>query len=367
MSNSISNSRIVNNPLRDMLTVVIPTRNRPHFFARLLAYYRDRCFESRIVFADSSDPEFITKTRQAVSAFGGLNIDHRLYNPDASYASKISDTLGIVDTPFTALGADDDFLIPSGVSRAVQFLQEHSDYALAHGDALAFELESGAVFGPVEKVNRYEQRTIDQSTAIERLTNHFSDYSTTYYSVHRTEELRQNFLKRIESETDLYFGELLPSALSLIQGKAKKLDGLYIARQGFVVKDYEVLDVFDWIASPGWGEQYGRFRDCLAKELNERETLEIREARKLIKEVFVHYLSGVLKPSQTGTAARSALRPALRAIPGVRPVVQALRSLDPSRRNEINLPALLSSSSPYHADFMPIYRAITEPSEELVC
>jgi hypothetical protein len=271
-----------------------------------------------------------------------------------------------VKTPFTALGADDDFFIPAGLDRAVQFLAEHSDYSVAHGDAVAFELESGAVFGQVERVNRYDQRTNDRATAKERLAEHFSDYPTTYYSVHRTEQLRQNFAKSVATRTDLAFGELLLCGLSLIQGKAKKLDGLYMARQNFAAKEYEVLDVFDWIATSGWGEQYERFRDCLARELNEVEGLEVNEARRIIKEIFVDYLLAVMKPPPKAAAVpENNLRAVIKSIPGARPAVRALRSLDRSRRSAINLPALLDQSSPYHAEFMPVYCAITSPPEEL--
>jgi hypothetical protein len=198
------------------------------------------------------------------------------------------------------------------------------------------------------------------------LRDHFSDYSTTYYSVHRTGQLRQNFLKRVASRTDLAFGELLPSGLSLIQGKAKKLDGLYMARQNFAAKEYEFTDAFDWVATPGWAEQYERFRDCLAQELNEQAGLEVSDGRKVIKEVFVRYLIAVLTPQPVTNVTRSStFRSAISAIPGARPAARALRSLDPGRRADINLPALLNPSSPYHGDFMPIYTAITEPPEAL--
>ena len=154
------------------------------------------------------------------------------------------------------------------------------------------------------------------------------------------------------------------SCLSLIHGKAKKLDGLYLVRQGFVAKEYEVLDVFDWIARPSWGEQYERFRDCLAEELSQREGMEIDKARHVIKEIFSDYLSSSLKSSGTGAAAPNGLRQVMRSLPGARPIWHALRSFNPETKSEINLPALLHPSSTYHAEFMPIYRAITEPGED---
>jgi len=351
----------------EMLTIVIPTRNRSDFFLRLLPYYRDQGLKHRLIVADSSNPEFLSKTRRVFAGLGkDLNIDHRQYDEDVSYINKISDAQMFVDTPFSALGADDDFFVPCGLAKAVQFLKEHPHYSVAHGEAISLELRGGGVFGEIERVNRYDQRTIDGPEPAARLADHFSNYSTTYYSVHRTNDLCENLQKRVASKTDLAFGELLASALSMIQGKAKKLDGLFMVRQGFVAKEYEFTDAFDWVATPGWGEQYERFRDCLAQELNEQAGLEINEGRKVIKEVFVQYLTAVLKPPPATNATQGGtFRSAISAIPGVRPAVRALRSLDRSRRTDISLPALLNPSSPYHGDFMPIYTAITEPPEAL--
>jgi len=331
-----------------------------------LSYYRERAFAPKIVFADSSDSESIDRNKEVIAAIGStLKIEHRLYDSEVSYVSKITDSLGTIKTPFTALGADDDFFVPAGLERAVRFLTEHSDYVLAHGEAVAFELESGAVFGRITRVNQYNQRSIEEPTSTARLHNHFGNYSTTYYSVHRTDQLHENFVKRIKTKTDLAFGELVPTGLSVIQGKARKLDGLYMARQNFAAKEYEVLDMLDWVATPGWGEQYERFRDCLAEELYNSEGVERREARETIKRTFSAYLGSVLNPPQPGAIGEVNVRSITRKIPGARTVWRGLRSLNPKLNGEINLPALLRPSSIYHTEFMPIYRAITKPPEDL--
>jgi glycosyltransferase domain-containing protein len=357
----------LNKQLQEMLTIVIPTKNRSDFFLRLLPYYRDQSFSHKIMIADSSTPESVAQTKRVIDSAGSnLKIEHRLYDAEISYVDKISDALTRVQTPFSLLGADDDFFVPSGLDSAARFLSEHSDYAVAHGEAFTFEVKDGAVFGAIEKVNRYDQRTIDQSTAIERLAKHFSLYTTTYYSVHRTDRLRGNLQKRLKSDTDLAFGELMAGAFSLIQGKAKKLDALFMVRQGFVPKEYEKLfDVLDWIATPGWGEQYERFRDCLVEELYNLEGVEGAEAREIIKSAFSDYLSSALKPRRPSALAESKVKEAMRAVPGARQVWRGLRSLHPKVNSEINLPALLRPSSIYHAEFMPIYRAITAPAEDL--
>jgi len=56
-----------------------------------------------------------------------------------------------------------------------------------------------------------------------------------------------------------------------------------MARQNFAAKEYEFTDAFDWVATPGWAEQYERFRDCLARNSANKRRLKINEGSKAIK------------------------------------------------------------------------------------
>jgi hypothetical protein len=266
-----------------------------------------------------------------------------------------------------AVGADDDFFVLATVDSALTFLGSHPDYAVVHGDSAIFTTKSGLAHGELEQVHRYDQRTIDHSNGSARLMDHLNSYSTTFYSIHRTEQFRSCYQAMIGIEADLYFSELLHSCLSLIRGKAKKLNGLYLVRQGFAAKEYEVLDVFEWIGTPDWGKQYKRFRDCLAEELHRAEGIAITEVREIIKKAFSQYISAGLKVPQIRPTGPNGLRRLTRLLPGARPIWHALRSLNPEAKSEINLPALLRPSSPYHAEFMPIYRAITKPGDDFRC
>ena len=48
----------------------------------------------------------------------------------------------------------------------------------------------------------------------------------------------------------------------------------------------------------------------------------------------------------------------MRRIPLLKGTWHQARSFLPGDQNKISLPALLRPGSPYHADFMPIYRAV---------
>ena len=302
-----------------MLSIVIPTRNRGLFLERLLSYYKEQDLQEPILIADSSNPNERTQVTRAVEAAGKhLNMDYRYYGSDIGIAEKLSDILMLVRTDLVVVGADDDFFTLRGLRHASDFLQRHSEFSLAHGRAVTFELNPGPVYGNHLAVASYLQRSIEHPAAAERLLDHLAHYSTTWYSVHRTADLRQNM--RTVAELDMEpvsFTELLPSCLSVVQGKAKKLEVLYAVRQVHLRNERGLPDVFDWMVNPSWAAQFSRFRRRVA-----------------VKNVMAQRAPGLVKAWQLG------------------------RSFLPGEDNRMLLPSLLRPSSPYHTDFMPVYRAI---------
>lgn len=322
-----------------------------------------------LLIADSSDPRNSDLAKRALdSPSRTLNIEYKLYPADIEYAEKVSDSLESINTPYTVLGADDDFFVPSALSRAVRFLEVNPDYSVVHGEAVLFTVGSGKVYGEIERVWRYNQRTIDHSSAVERLIDHLTRYSTMSYSVHHTEQLRGNYQKTVDFGSDPYFSELLPSGLSLIHGKAMKLDVLYMARQAHSAKEYRAPDPMDWITDLGWAGQYGRCRDCLADALVQQDGIGMEAGRGVVKEAFWSYLAQAMMLKwrgaygQTGRGLRGKLRALIRDRPVIRAVWRYARALAAGRSQEMSLASLLSDSSPYHHDFMPIYRAVTRES-----
>jgi glycosyltransferase domain-containing protein len=350
-----------------MLTVLVPTKNRPSFLTRLCSYYRERNLDHQLLIVDSSEPEQASENRRALELLeAGFKVEYKLYENEIGFLEKLNEALASVETPYAVLGADDDLFVPDGLTRAVEFLEANQDYALAHGDALTFSLNTNEAWGKLENVWRYEQRTVDDESGVERLVNHFVNYSATWYSVHRTKQLRENLLAA-KQVVDLLFVEMLPSGLSLIQGKAKKLGGLYMVRQSDTAKEYNTFDPFDWITNLNWASQYESFRNCLAEAVVLQDKIELEKARADIKRAFWSYLGkhlGLRWQSNYGhlnTGSQSALRQMAGGIPGARRLRATLRRLKKQQGNEISLQGLLNVSSPFHEDFMPIYRVLTTP------
>lgn len=345
-----------------MLTIVVPTRNRLDFLLRMLGYLRQLEVRHPIVVADSSDEDQVAGAREAIArAADGLSLVHAVYPPGRSSFFCVADAFTTVKTPYVVFGADDDFVIPAALDAGVAFLERHRDYTVAHGDAVVFKTEADRVHGPISWVERYPQRSIEATTAAQRITDHLASFRTTAFSLHRTEHLAESYRHIAEVDMDVSFGELFASCLPVAYGKSRKLPGLYMVRQshGGMLSRRGRVSPFDWIGDDTSPAQYRGLRDRLAARIAAVDGVSVDDAREIVTGAFWTYVrrwqDGVLAARGRGPTMRDRLRRVgvlARVWPRVR--ARALGSRD------VSLPALLRPSSPYHDAFMPVYRAVTE-------
>lgn len=349
----------------EAFSIVIPTKNQGPFLERLLSYYCDRRLNAPILIADASDESQAVSIRNNVErASRHLSIEYKLYPPDIEFVEKLVDLMPLVRTEFAVLGADDDFFTLSGLRSTAEFLQTHPDFSIAHGHALIFEVEPGPVYGTNLRTASYTQRNVEIDGGTARIVDHLSRYSTTWYSMHRTGHLKRNIEKVSQSGVDfIFFTELLASCLSVIQGKMKKLDCLYMVRQSYPRKRYHLPTPFDGITGSAWPEYYRRFQDCLVRELADIDQVSPNDAIEAVKQGFWQYLNKTMSSGWQHrygrqTASASLKQKLAARMPRLPHMWQRGKSLFGGEENQMLLPSLLRSSSPYHADFMPIYQAI---------
>lgn len=150
----------------------------------------------------------------------------------------------------------------------------------------------------------------------------------------------------------IMFDELLPCCLSVILGKIKQLDGLYLIRQDHG-KRIVLPNWFEWITNEAWYPSYCTFRDCLAEAIACKDGITLEEAKLVVEKAFAGYLAHfILKYNPTNSQWRSIAK----QIPGARTIWDTLKPL----RNKYCLSNLLKPGSPYYKDFMPIYNIVTQ-------
>jgi glycosyltransferase domain-containing protein len=284
------------------LTILLPTYNRPEFLRRALEYYADQDLPANIVVADSSPPETLRKNAAIADLLKSrLRIQHMSYPPDISVWDKIQHALQKVTTLSVVMAADDDFFTMGGLQRSVRYLMDHHEYSVAHGDALAFFLpDNAAVRGRIQAVVEYPQRTYDQPSGASRLISYLRSYSTIWYSVRRTAHLKECWSLIGEQGFDHYFIELIMGSLDIVSGKAKRQDGLYLARESHNARDYEMPVV--WYKGDAWDRQHRLYCELVGERLAAKDGLSAQLARQCVQYALACYLHKAGYERSTPTA-----------------------------------------------------------------
>lgn len=277
------------------MTVLLPTKNRPSFLLRCVRYYCSQNLPFRLFIADSSNPVVAQETGSALKRYGSfLKLDHKFYDEQTGFEEKISHAIRCIDTKYAVFSGDDDFFIPSTLVSAVSFLEKNDDYSIVHGNSAAFSSKNDAS-NEIDKIWEYEQRSIESDNVVNRLIDQFSFFTGTWYSVHKADDLKDNWNKLGVLQNIATFNELLFCALGIIKGKAKKLNNLYMVRQINNLKDnselYNTGDSFDWISSPKWHANLSAFTDILSKDLSAKTGMDSGNSRETVKQLAWTYLN----------------------------------------------------------------------------
>ena len=275
----------------NVITILIPTYNRPGYLKRILGYYNELRVAYDIIVADGSSDETKEMNRETVSSFPSLRIQHLAkYSSETHFLHRFNDAINYVDTDYCVFCADDDFVTPTGMSQSADFLEKNPDFVAAHGRYVSFWLERREN----EQDFRWQPTYSDVSITLEhpeqRLTYHLSNYSPTFYAVQRTNILRLTLGEAARCTEDYRFGELLQSALALVYGKMKWLDVLYAGREkipGSAGRTSERLT--DFMREGTYDQKYANFRECLSGHLSEQSGLDIEESNTLIDDAMTTY------------------------------------------------------------------------------
>ncbi len=351
--------------LRNKVTVLIPTYNRAHLLKDLLSYYRGLRFPHPIIVADSS-PEPIRQANQDIvdACREVLDIRYERYPEDIDPLLKILQGLRQVTSEYVVICADDDFIVPKGIDQCVRFLEQHPDYSVAHGRAARALCYTNHSAGDKLYIGPYPVSTIEVDDPKARLELHLSRYRPTFYSVHRTVQLVRNIEITYEAAVGYRLGELLPSCLSVIQGKVKSLDVLYIVRRfmpssaGHVIQSWSID-----MASDDYSQRYQRFRECIAQELQKVTAMPIALARETVDKAFETYVSRYITPSTVRQQIKKLLE-ASRLGKALLRVVRSWQEMKWLRRGRKAAVSLLDPQSPLYGDFVPIYQYLTRWYEE---
>ncbi len=343
------------------VAIVIPTwKNRASLWLRQATYYANVGHTETVYVGDSSEYDEPEQLMEAVGRLASrANINYTRL-PGLGDTEAISALLHSAGEPYAAFCGDDDFLVPTSLRKCAEFLERNKEYSTVHGLGAMCIVEPNGSFDRVRAVGRYAIRSSVQSNASERLKDYLASYFVTLFSVHRTQEFRSDIDQAL-AIPDRHFRELLPGCLSVVRGKVKLLDCLYLLRTEHDLR-FSPVDRMDWVAGSDWARSYGIFRDVLADAVAQEDGLSRDESREIVKQAFWPYLSQTLSKGFPVANPKPVERfkQIFRAAPGAMTAWRSMRPFLPGGRGQLTLNSLMRPASPYHQDFMPIYQVITE-------
>lgn len=204
-----------------MLSILIPTLNRPAFLERTLGYLRAQGFAGQIIVGDGSFDDTSALCRR----FAAERLDCRRLNQQQTFGA-MADALR---TPYAVYCGDDDFLIPSGLAACVKALERTRDYRVARGHGLV--INANGAHGIPFQLEPYQQQRVNGIPPLGTFVDALTDYRPALFSVHHT-FVWQEMFRCSRAMKDKWMGaEIAPSLVSASFSRTLVLDIPYLARQ----------------------------------------------------------------------------------------------------------------------------------------
>lgn len=206
-------------------TLVVPTYNRPDLLKRLVSYYASLEEGPNLLILDSSSADVVDANAK-VLAEPRRKIQHMRFPQETQFASKLFAGLRSVTTPYVSFCADDDLVFLTAIKKSMAILERESSAVSVHGLYINFREEGQKVHITCEYGN--PSNDAEQSGA--RVFRLFQKYESLFYSLFRTEDLREIFAE-VEKLPTLHFQELFQSVAALLKGKVINIEEIYAARR----------------------------------------------------------------------------------------------------------------------------------------
>ncbi len=273
--------------LLDKLTLIIPTYNSPEFLKRTLSYFDSFGLKLNILVADSSRPENKDKNVQIIASLKYLKVKHlNNFDSEISPYLKWYQAMLKVKTKYCMLCADDDFISINSLVKALNLLEENPSYSAVEGKELYF------VKPPILGITTFHWKhgdvwtSFEQEDAAKRFENLARGYQPILYAVYRTNFLQYIFRQAYENNSLEYpFGEFLPSFLTVVTGKVKRLDCFFTARDktiDFQREEPQVNLIQQYKEEGSFTERYNNFKKPLVRDLAQISNLSLVEAEKIV-------------------------------------------------------------------------------------
>jgi glycosyltransferase domain-containing protein len=348
--------------------VMIPTKNRSEYVIRLLEYYAKLKSPHPIYINDASGTEHNRALFSVVKRLSDQIEIHYVNNRSLNDRQAIGSLIESVKEPYSAFVGDDDFLIPAGLSQCALFLESNPDYRVVRGVSRKFNLTQPGAYGRVARIGPYSNESQrEEDSPVERIQKFGANYWPTFFCTHRAHEFLQDW-EGNNQNPNRSFGELMPSFLNIVRGKAKYLDCLYLVRQMHDRRYLLPQTIYQLIREPSWNKALNLFIDKVSGALIQQGFAK-NEAQLQAEKAYESYFEQAIYSRMGNSTSPNIRQKYIRLKKHIKGISHPLlwntgrffyRKLKKTTRGE---PAnnVLKSDSPYYMDFKPIVEILEGP------
>ena len=208
-----------------MISLLIPTIDRPDFIKRYLLFLELQEFHGQVLIGDSSTPDLFEETSDFIKKNNfSFDVRHESY-PNKMHFEVIQDLLEYIQYEFCMYICDDDFLLNSTLIKCVEFLNKNPDYTSVGGKALMLDLNDS---WEILSIGDYSLNSLEENYPLERFRAIANNYEVIAYSLSRTKD----FIKRWPKSNNFFEKgiviEVHPCFSAAVQGKIKILEDLFV-------------------------------------------------------------------------------------------------------------------------------------------
>ncbi len=165
------------------------------------------------------------------------------HEPDLDHLQRLVFAIDKVDTAYSILMPDDDFIIKSSLLEGLQFLEGNSDFSTVQGQFYSFS--EYYLKSPIEyyEIGAYAKNiNLESDNVNNRLLTHINNYMHTFFSLHRTEVWQvfcQAYIPKLSRFSLFYQSrpaifEICQSLNTIASGKHKVLNNIWSLRENIL-------------------------------------------------------------------------------------------------------------------------------------
>ena len=291
-----------NTKKENLFTLILLVKGRDEFSMRWLKYMDEIDFKYPIVISDGANDGFISQMIKNHTFKNNIKINFKQFDTNngfKSYYEMKRDTLKEIKSKYSMICDNDDFIIESGITNIINFLEKNNEYISASGKILSYEIDDMQfkTYGNLNFLPAYEySRLLDPVSDWNKQINLvFESFQPNFYNIFKTEVLKKIFKEIVDLNfSDLVVNEFFIQLRSNTLGKSKILSTHHYLRQRGTSQISNNFDFSNDLIKKDLPRDFRKLNDYICTIISEQNGLNKQQIKDVLEKSFASYIKKCL-------------------------------------------------------------------------